>query len=90
MLNFLDFARPLARRLLVTVAVLVLSAVALNQSAGTAGTDEPSRFIPALSALSTIRELTISGNTTPAGGRNSVVWRIDCAASSHHFQPWSD
>jgi probable HAF family extracellular repeat protein len=41
MSNFLDFATPLARRLLVTVAVLVLPAVAFAQSSGTAGTSEP-------------------------------------------------
>src|ERR1700752_504158 len=40
MSNFLDFATPLARRLLVTVAVLVLPAVAFAQSSGTAGTSE--------------------------------------------------
>jgi hypothetical protein len=41
MFNFLDFATPLARRLLVTVAVLVVPAVAFAQSSGTAGTSEP-------------------------------------------------
>lgn len=42
MLNFLGFATPLARRLLVGVAVLVLAVVAFAQSSGTTETDEPS------------------------------------------------
>jgi hypothetical protein len=40
MSNFLDFATPLTRLLLVTLAVLVLPAVAVAQSHGPAGTND--------------------------------------------------
>ncbi|HEY1482204.1 MAG TPA: hypothetical protein VGF19_05710, partial [Candidatus Acidoferrum sp.] len=40
------------------------------------------------SGLPTIRELTISMNTMPTGGRYRVAWRERVRSVSHHFRPF--